>query len=89
MKTWKSHGILKQQFPSLDRFGKINKLIKFWKSNGNLLHNPLYNRIMFNYVLNFSAVDYCAYIALLIPAAFTFKMREIPAKHLFNTAYRS
>ncbi len=54
-KTWKSHGILKQQSPSLYRFGKINKPRKFWKSHENLFQKP-HNRIMFNYVLNFSAV---------------------------------
>ncbi len=33
------------------------------------------------------SVRYCAYIALLIPAAFNFKMREITEKHLFDIAY--
>ncbi len=33
------------------------------------------------------SVPGCAYIALLIPAAFYFKMREITAKHVFNIAY--
>ncbi len=47
-KTWKSHGILKPQFPDLESFGKICKPRKFWKSHENLFHNPLYNIIMFN-----------------------------------------
>ncbi len=34
------------------------------------------------------SVRYCTYIALLIPTAFRFKMREITAKPLFNRAYR-
>ncbi len=38
-------------------------------------------------IMSCISVRYCAYVALLIPAAFNFKMREITAKHLFNIAY--
>ncbi len=39
-------------------------------------------------IMSWISVRKCAYIELLIPAAFNFKMREITAKHLFNIAYR-
>ncbi len=38
-------------------------------------------------IMSWISVGYCAYVALLIPAAFNFKIREITAKHLFNIAY--
>ncbi len=38
-------------------------------------------------IMSWISVRYCAYIALLIPAAFNFKMREITANHLFNIVY--
>ncbi len=58
---------------------------KFWTSHGNLLfHNPLYHIIMF---MSWISVRYWACIALLIPAAFNFKTREITAKNVFNVAY--
>ncbi len=66
MKTWKSYEILKQPFPGLE---------KFIKSHGILFHKSQCNRVIFNQVLNM-----CVYrIVLLIPAAFEFIMREIPA----------
>ncbi len=51
-----------------------------------MIHNYLYSRILFHLVLNFIAVLCIGELLLL--AAFDFKMREIPAKHLFNIAYR-
>ncbi len=37
--------------------------------------------------MSWISVRYSAYIALLIPTDFNFKMREITEKHLFNIAY--
>ncbi len=66
MKNLENSEILKQQFPGLE---------KFCKSHGILFRKFLYNRVIFNQVLNL-----CVYrIVLLIPAAFEFIMREIPA----------
>ncbi len=38
-------------------------------------------------IMSWISVEYWACIALLIPAAFNFKTREITANHLFNIAY--
>ncbi len=38
-------------------------------------------------IMSWISVEYWAYIALLIPAAFNFKMREITANHLFDIEY--
>ncbi len=38
-------------------------------------------------IMSYISVRYCTYVALLIPAAFNFKTREITAKHVFNIAY--
>ncbi len=72
---------LKQQFPGLEKFGKINKPWTFWKSHGNQFRNSSqYNRIVFNQVLNFGVGLHKALgVRLLNPPAFKFIMSEIPA----------
>ncbi len=58
----------------------MNKPRKFWKSHGNLFDKSLYDTIVFIQVLNFGTglrMGYIAYLYLLFPAAFDFKMMDI------------
>ncbi len=84
-KTWKSHGILKLQFPGLEKFWKTNKPRTFWKSHGNLFYKSLCNTIVFIQVLNFGTGLRMGYIAYLYSFPQLSTLKWWIFTHLFNS----